>query len=318
MTHELKLSPKYFNDVEKGLKNFEIRKNDRDFKVGDILILKEWDKEYTGKEIRKEVKYLFNGKENSGFGLSEDYCILVLDNNKELSEELEKIKAEIKDMPNANPSHWYTADVVDREDLIDMLNEHIYEQDNPSKVQSHSEKDIYNGCISLMERLIGEFQDYLQTALDINIEELDEESLFSLSIPKEEIVQTLFLNKTSHSGGASTIKKCKELGLDLNDTEHLCFDEVLDREQREDEIDNIHKMIKNWAEECYDCGHPADPNDFNEQLEELFKDSDEFKEAMDLIYLRCAKEQSPEDYCFRYYYDCLDEIRGLEENYERE
>ncbi|WP_270745219.1 DUF3850 domain-containing protein [Lactococcus petauri] len=39
-THELKLDVKYFDDVKNGTKNFEIRKNDRDFKVGDILILK--------------------------------------------------------------------------------------------------------------------------------------------------------------------------------------------------------------------------------------------------------------------------------------
>lgn len=39
-THELKLDIKYFDDVKSGKKNFEIRKNDRDFQVGDILELK--------------------------------------------------------------------------------------------------------------------------------------------------------------------------------------------------------------------------------------------------------------------------------------
>ncbi|MGV8956606.1 DUF3850 domain-containing protein [Lactococcus lactis] len=42
-THELKLDIKYFEDVKSGKKNFEIRKNDRDFQVGDILELKAWD-----------------------------------------------------------------------------------------------------------------------------------------------------------------------------------------------------------------------------------------------------------------------------------
>ncbi|MCT3132946.1 DUF3850 domain-containing protein [Lactococcus lactis] len=42
-THELKLDIKYFDDVKSGKKNFEIRKNDRDFQVGDILELKAWD-----------------------------------------------------------------------------------------------------------------------------------------------------------------------------------------------------------------------------------------------------------------------------------
>lgn len=42
-THELKLDINYFEDVKSGFKNFEIRKNDRDFQVGDILELKNFD-----------------------------------------------------------------------------------------------------------------------------------------------------------------------------------------------------------------------------------------------------------------------------------
>lgn len=38
-THELKLDIKYFNDVKSGKKNFEIRKNDRDFRLRDNLKL---------------------------------------------------------------------------------------------------------------------------------------------------------------------------------------------------------------------------------------------------------------------------------------
>lgn len=37
--HELKLDTEYFDDVGTGLKTFEIRKNDRGFKVGDVLAL---------------------------------------------------------------------------------------------------------------------------------------------------------------------------------------------------------------------------------------------------------------------------------------
>lgn len=39
-THELKILPKYFSEVYSGNKTFEVRKNDRNFKVGDMLILK--------------------------------------------------------------------------------------------------------------------------------------------------------------------------------------------------------------------------------------------------------------------------------------
>lgn len=41
-THELKCWPQYFRYVAEGLKNFEIRKNDREFKVGDRLTLREF------------------------------------------------------------------------------------------------------------------------------------------------------------------------------------------------------------------------------------------------------------------------------------
>lgn len=45
-THELKLDDKYFDEVKSGKKNFEIRKNDRNFQVGDILELRRWDGVY--------------------------------------------------------------------------------------------------------------------------------------------------------------------------------------------------------------------------------------------------------------------------------
>lgn len=43
--HEIKLDIKYFDDVKIGKKNFEIRKNDRDYQIGDILELRAFDVE---------------------------------------------------------------------------------------------------------------------------------------------------------------------------------------------------------------------------------------------------------------------------------
>lgn len=40
MLHELKTYPKYFQETIEGNKLFEIRKNDRNFQVGDVLLLK--------------------------------------------------------------------------------------------------------------------------------------------------------------------------------------------------------------------------------------------------------------------------------------
>ena len=63
MEHELNIYPQYFEDVISGKKKFEIRKNDRKYRVGDILILKEWDNiKYSGREARAEVIYLIDDK----------------------------------------------------------------------------------------------------------------------------------------------------------------------------------------------------------------------------------------------------------------
>ena len=77
MTHELKILPEFFNAVSSREKSFEIRKNDRNFQVGNWLILKEWDGErYTGNEIKRYVSYVFYGTED--FGLHPDYCVMSL------------------------------------------------------------------------------------------------------------------------------------------------------------------------------------------------------------------------------------------------
>ncbi|EAK9260671.1 DUF3850 domain-containing protein [Listeria monocytogenes] len=66
-THELKILSEYFLAIAEGRKTFEIRKNDRDFQVGDYLILKEFkDGNHTGWKITVEVTYItdYEQKEN--------------------------------------------------------------------------------------------------------------------------------------------------------------------------------------------------------------------------------------------------------------
>ena len=43
--HELKTDPKYFQAVNYGSKKAEIRNNDRDYQVGDILVIRAFDRE---------------------------------------------------------------------------------------------------------------------------------------------------------------------------------------------------------------------------------------------------------------------------------
>lgn len=74
--HELKISPKYFEDVKANKKNFELRKDDRDFKVGDFITLREYDNgQYTGREIKNiPIGYILRNVPE--YGLKEGYCIL--------------------------------------------------------------------------------------------------------------------------------------------------------------------------------------------------------------------------------------------------
>jgi len=73
--HELKTETQFFQAIERGVKKFELRKNDRNFKVGDFLNLKETVNEiYTGRSIDTlEIKYIFYGGK---YGLDKDYCIM--------------------------------------------------------------------------------------------------------------------------------------------------------------------------------------------------------------------------------------------------
>ena len=63
--HRLKTLTNYYQDVEKGKKNFEVRFNDRNFKVGDILYLEEFvpPSTCTGRQIIKEVVYILDDQD---------------------------------------------------------------------------------------------------------------------------------------------------------------------------------------------------------------------------------------------------------------
>lgn len=65
MLHQLKILPQYFEAVLSGNKTFEIRKNDRNFQVGDQIELNEYTAEngYTGKSTKCDISYVMTDTE---------------------------------------------------------------------------------------------------------------------------------------------------------------------------------------------------------------------------------------------------------------
>jgi hypothetical protein len=66
MRIEKKVWAEYFNDILSGIKNFELRLNDSEYNIGDILVLKEWNpetKKFTGRLIEKKITYILKTKD---------------------------------------------------------------------------------------------------------------------------------------------------------------------------------------------------------------------------------------------------------------
>lgn len=74
--HILKTWPQYFKVIVDGSKKFEVRLNDRNFKVGDTLELREYDpakQEYCGRYTERIVTYVL-----TGWGIQPGYCCMSL------------------------------------------------------------------------------------------------------------------------------------------------------------------------------------------------------------------------------------------------
>ncbi len=80
--HELKTWPAMFRAIAVGVKTHEIRKADRDYKVGDVLRLFEWDgvadgsgeiRGYTGSQLDVFVTFITRGGE---WGIPDELCVM--------------------------------------------------------------------------------------------------------------------------------------------------------------------------------------------------------------------------------------------------
>jgi len=90
-THELKTWPTHFDAIWKGYKKFDFRYNDRDFKMGELLHLREWQPdhnwamtrggEYTGRSALARIDYILKDTEPEVLQpefVPEGWCIMSL------------------------------------------------------------------------------------------------------------------------------------------------------------------------------------------------------------------------------------------------
>lgn len=82
--HDVKLGTTFFDDVKTGRKTFELRKNDRGYKEGDIIVMHEYkDGTTTGRTIEKKIVYMLE----DFTGIEDGYCILGLGEVEETLQE---------------------------------------------------------------------------------------------------------------------------------------------------------------------------------------------------------------------------------------
>lgn len=71
--HDLKILPEYCTAVDKGVKTYELRFDDRNYAVGDMLILREWENgQYTGKRLTAKITHILK----DFVGLTDGWAIL--------------------------------------------------------------------------------------------------------------------------------------------------------------------------------------------------------------------------------------------------
>lgn len=118
-------------------------------------------------------------------------------------------------------------DAVQRETAIECGSE-------DGNLKSHSERDIWHGCLALMDGLMDEVQSWLLfIGIDPNDYQGEERFCYEASCFK--MVQRLFLWNTTHSGGTSTRAKMRELGI-TKESERFEFDSEMNEENYMDYI----------------------------------------------------------------------------------
>jgi hypothetical protein len=115
----------------------------------------------------------------------------------------------IRALPPVKPAACIAKVNFSKEDMQEIVDKKVKEQE----MEKHTDRQIYDGCIRLMERMVDYFQEYLEY-LGYDLDKLDEDERFAVGISNMEIVRYLFLYSTRNSGGCSTRDFCEKLGID--------------------------------------------------------------------------------------------------------
>lgn len=81
-THEVKSWAHFFDAIADGRKSYDLRKDDRGYNIGDVLVLCRYDiveGKYTGEKCCVTVTYITNNQHPCAYSsavLPHDYCIL--------------------------------------------------------------------------------------------------------------------------------------------------------------------------------------------------------------------------------------------------
>lgn len=76
--HDLKIWPEYFEAVLDGTKTWELRRRDRDFRVGDTVSLNEFNPAsglFTGRTTLHRITYVLSNVQIGVAGLDRSYCV---------------------------------------------------------------------------------------------------------------------------------------------------------------------------------------------------------------------------------------------------
>ena len=153
---KLKTLPQYFEEVVKGNKKAELRFNDRDFKVGDIYELEEYDgKTYTGRSVTVRITHILEGFE----GLAKGWCVfsfITIGEAKEANKppqdakygELLRLIAENPSLPvvpmvnsevvaDNDYAYWVGSFSNSTVDEYVCVNERFYTRDNQDEIEDY-------------------------------------------------------------------------------------------------------------------------------------------------------------------------------------